>query len=758
MATNRKHNAKANGTHGHTNGHSASAVSAAAPSPASTPLNKTLSYVLYPFSLIYIILAAILRAVGSLLSLPGHVAQSVYYDLFLGQVLLYNVSFEDARIDRLLLNVKGKVVLTLTSAGDNVLDALTEDASRVIAVDQNLAQTALFELKVAGIKQLTYEQFWAIFGDCNGELFRSVYFSQLRPLLSPASANFWDRRQHYIDDLYYRGGSGWAGWFMMKMFVPVMGLTSMLSSMMAAKTLDEQRAVYAEWKPTFHKVMSVLYHVGAWKWISWLVAVPTNQQSLLSTNWQHYIEHCLDHICERTHLAGENHYYSIYILGKYHKNNCPRYLQADWFAFLKQRIDRIDIRCANLFNVMQDLRKAGIKVDRFNLLDHMDWMDEQTVLTEWQNISECAAPGAMAIWKSISEISSPNVLSFLHNIPAADGIITDFMMNSDCTPTYRCIRCVEIPQDYAFAPRIVPETGVKSFANDMRVVVAMYVLPTLRKLGLAKAESEKVAIKGDMTESRTAMNTFYAPQAALYDSYRHRMLHGRPLLAACMPVKKGGVWIDVGGGTGFNLEYVGNVINNFKRVYVVDVCDPLLEQANKRVAARGWKNVKTIRRDVCSVEGILTPEEESGGVDLITFSYSLTMIPQWRNALDNAYKLLKPGGLIGIADFTVLPSEFQPEWSRQFFTRVFSIDGVHLNLDHRKTLSNKFHTVVNEVRYGGFPYVPGFLSCPYYVFIGERPVEGVDVQANLSPTALSAKQTGLKKRVSSHLALGAFSS
>ena len=40
-----------------------------------------------------------------------------------------------------------------------------------------------------------------------------------------------------------------------------------------------------------------------------------------------------------------------------------------------------------------------------------------------------------------------------------------------------------------------------------------------------------------------------------------------------------------------------------------------------------------------------------GAADVVTFSYSLTMIPDWFAALENAAAMLKPGGTIGVVDF-----------------------------------------------------------------------------------------------------------
>ena len=61
-----------------------------------------------------------------------------------------------------------------------------------------------------------------------------------------------------------------------------------------------------------------------------------------------------------------------------------------------------------------------------------------------------------------------------------------------------------------------------------------------------------------------------------------------------MPAKRGGVWVDLGGGTGSNLEYFrgaggeDTLSATFSKVYVVDLTPSLLEVAKARVEERGW--------------------------------------------------------------------------------------------------------------------------------------------------------------------------
>jgi hypothetical protein len=71
----------------------------------------------------------------------------------------------------------------------------------------------------------------------------------------------------------------------------------------------------------------------------------------------------------------------------------------------------------------------------------------------------------------------------------------------------------------------------------------------------------------------------------------------------------------------------------FKHVYLVDLSPSLCEVARERFERLGWKNVTVLCQDARSFqlpEKELNPRstnEASGGVDLVTMSYSLSMIP-----------------------------------------------------------------------------------------------------------------------------------
>jgi S-adenosylmethionine-diacylgycerolhomoserine-N-methlytransferase len=215
------------------------------------------------------------------------------------------------------------------------------------------------------------------------------------------------------------------------------------------------------------------------------------------------------------------------------------------------------------------------------------------------------------------------------------------------------------------------------------------------------------------------MESFYAGQAEAYDDFRKRLLKGRQELLGSLAFPAGGTWIDMGGGTGANLEFVGDALGKLGKVYVLDLSPSLLEVARKRVADRGWTNVETVEADAT------TFQPSSGPVDVVTFSYSLTMIPDWFAAIENALSILKPGGLIGVVDFYVsrkFPAGGlkRHRWfTRTFWPAWFAMDNVFPSPDHVPFLHRHFEPQKFEEHQSKVPYIP-LVRVPYYLFVGRK--------------------------------------
>lgn len=216
------------------------------------------------------------------------------------------------------------------------------------------------------------------------------------------------------------------------------------------------------------------------------------------------------------------------------------------------------------------------------------------------------------------------------------------------------------------------------------------------------------------------LESFYAGQAEGYDDFRRRLLKGREELHAAIDWPDDGVWVDLGGGTGSNLEFVGDRIGQLQQVYLVDLAPSLLKIAERRIGDRGWSNVETVEADATRYR----PPEQL--VDVVTCSYSLTMIPDWFAAVQNAFDMLKPGGLMGVVDFYVSRKHPDDDFRRhRFFTRHFwrtwfDGDNVFPSPDHVPFLHRKFEPVQFTENRAKVPYLP-FFRVPYYTFVGRKP-------------------------------------
>jgi len=208
------------------------------------------------------------------------------------------------------------------------------------------------------------------------------------------------------------------------------------------------------------------------------------------------------------------------------------------------------------------------------------------------------------------------------------------------------------------------------------------------------------------------LQLFYAPQAHAYDAFRERLLHGRRELIERLPVGKGGRVVELGGGTGRNLEFFGERLAGFASFELVDLCPALLRVAR----ARAERLERDGPRNLWLIQGDATDYRPANVPDCIYFSYALSMIPDWRRALDNALAVLKPGGTLGVVDFH-LP---QPEGlANRFWRAWFAHDGVWLSHEHVALLKARLEPLYCDERRVPVPYLPG-LRVPCYLFVGRK--------------------------------------
>lgn len=220
--------------------------------------------------------------------------------------------------------------------------------------------------------------------------------------------------------------------------------------------------------------------------------------------------------------------------------------------------------------------------------------------------------------------------------------------------------------------------------------------------------------KGDTHAEK--MESFYKHQAEHYDEFRKRLLPDRTQhFSELRELRPRGTWVDLGAGTGINLTHLKQ--EHFHDIFLVDLSPSLLKQARSRVTNHSATQIHFIEEDASTFQ---SPQP----CQLVTLSFSLTMIPDWMTAVDNAKSLLTPGGLIAVMDFHIPPMSKLTSTLRKFSSQTlwptwFAWDGVYLNRDHVRYLQKNFETVSYTEDTHRLPYLP-LSQVPYYYFIGRK--------------------------------------
>ncbi len=322
--------------------------------------------------------------------------------------LVYNTCWEDPAVDRQALELGPQDnLLVITSAGCNALDYALAGAGRVHSVDANPRQTALLELKMAGIRRLEFDDYFRLFGHGHHPDFEWIYRHTLRKELSEFAQGYWDRNQGWFSSprgsFYFHGLSGLVAlgfrtWLRMRP-----KLAAPIATLFEVRDLEAQRRLYDEeihpqlWGKGMNWVLSRQLTMS-------LLGVPYPQRREVQAQHEGgvagFIRECFEYVFRQLPVW-DNYFWSLYVRGRYSEQCCPEYLKESGFTALKGGlVDRVE---PHTCTVTEFLRSTDRPISRFVLLDHMDWMSSyypEALLEEWEAIMERATPGARILFRS----------------------------------------------------------------------------------------------------------------------------------------------------------------------------------------------------------------------------------------------------------------------------------------------------------------------------------------------------------------------
>jgi len=326
-----------------------------------------------------------------------------------GHNLVYNTCWEDPRLDREALNLKpDDTVAMITSAGCNALDYALLGPRRIHAIDLNHRQNALLELKIAGIRRLEFDDFFALFGHGASKKAEELYRTALRSELSQASRRYWDRHASVFSGMrrpsfYFFGASGALAYGINTYIDRVAKIRSAIEEFLHAPSLADQQRIYAD-------KLHDLFWSGFMRWVAGrdltlsLMGVPRPQRLQVDRTYPggiaRFIEDSIEAVFTQLPFQ-DNYFWRVYLTGRYSKECCPEYLKEENFARLKGGL--VDVIQLSTGSLLDFLLHGTERISRFVLLDHMDWLSTHrhaVLRKQWQALFDRAHAQTRILFRS----------------------------------------------------------------------------------------------------------------------------------------------------------------------------------------------------------------------------------------------------------------------------------------------------------------------------------------------------------------------
>jgi demethylmenaquinone methyltransferase/2-methoxy-6-polyprenyl-1,4-benzoquinol methylase len=168
--------------------------------------------------------------------------------------------------------------------------------------------------------------------------------------------------------------------------------------------------------------------------------------------------------------------------------------------------------------------------------------------------------------------------------------------------------------------------------------------------------------------SREHLIEMYRRKAKHYDltsrvspvpGYPERAQRRRAVQA--LGLRCGGTVVDVACGTGRNFSLLEAVVGPGGRIVGVDLTDAMLAQAQRRIEAKGWRNIRLVEADVAVFD---FPTE----VDAILSTYALTQVRECADVIAHGAQALTDGGRWVVLDLQ--PPAAAPAWMIQLAAAI----------------------------------------------------------------------------------------
>lgn len=160
---------------------------------------------------------------------------------------------------------------------------------------------------------------------------------------------------------------------------------------------------------------------------------------------------------------------------------------------------------------------------------------------------------------------------------------------------------------------------------------------------------------------------YYDRFSNVYDllSSKYYYHKARQYAVAALTLQAHQTVLNVPCGTGQDLAYFQEYLQNTGHIMGIDLSTGMLGKAKKKCDSNGWTNVRLIEANVLDIDTAWIKKHtavQPPVIDAVLCDLGLSGFPQWQRVIDNLLSILRPDGKIVIMDWYIA----KPSWRGEF--------------------------------------------------------------------------------------------